>query len=91
MNYEKEAKRLKLKFKHIRYNEEFGVFEYLTREYTSKIGVIRINYNRTSKYDVIINQFEDENPIPEFFTKKKALIDFLVSVDAKYVQKYWLE
>lgn len=54
MNYEKAEKRLKLKFKQPRWNDDIQTTEFFTREYASEIGTVKIYYNRGWKYPVNI-------------------------------------
>lgn len=89
MDYEKFEKNLKLKFKKTRFNEKTGEMEFFTREYDSKIGIVKIYYNRGWKYHVSINDHDKDLYQHKHFAKKKKLIDYLVGIEAEYVQKYW--
>lgn len=88
IDYEKAGKKLKLKFKKERFNENTEKTEVLVREYESKIGTLKIYYNLIWKYRVYINPHEKDYRHEKFGNKKK-LIDYLVGIEAKYVQKYW--
>lgn len=89
MNYDKVAKRLKLKFKKPRWNYKTGTVEFFTKEYDSRIGLVKINYNRGWKYHVNINEHDEDNFRHKHFGKKNKLIDYLVNIDAEYIQQYW--
>lgn len=89
MDYEKAAKRLKLKSKNPRWSDETGMPEYYTIEYSSDIGVIKVYYNRGWKYHVSIDEHDEENFWHKHFGKKHKLIDFLISAGAEYADKYW--
>lgn len=89
MNYEQAEKKLKLNFKNPRLNDKTGETEFFTREYESKLGVVKIHHNVVWKYRVFINEHDQDLFEHKHFGKRKKLIDFLISIDAKYVQKYW--
>ena len=89
MNDAQAEKKLKLKFKNPRLNDKTRETEYFTREYEAKIGMVKVYYNRGWKYHVAINEHDQDVFQHKHFGKRKKLLDFLVGIEAKYVEKYW--
>ena len=70
-------------------SDEAGDYHWKTREYTTNIGTLTVNYNRGSKY-VVWYDFDEDGPQRRMkFKKKKDLKEFLNKVKAELVNEYY--